>query len=147
VKRASINQWDTTGPQRTTIAGVELPMPRLLLDDGTIVACLRRLDASRMVIGYDVSADLRLLEDPQISAIHAGIVWKEAIGLHVLYDYGSAGGTRLNGGRVRRPMPLVNGARIRVGATNLTYCCRLPIPGYVSTLARRFRAHNTVDGL
>jgi hypothetical protein len=120
--------------------GVELAMPRLLIEDGTIIACLRRFDGSHMIIGRHPSADLCLSDDPLISAVHASISWMDAIQAHILHDCRSANGTSLDGVRLRRPAQLTNGARIRIGLTEIVYCRRLPIPGYVSTLTRRVRS-------
>ena len=120
--------------------GIDLAMPRLLSADGTIIACLRRFDGSRLVIGRHQSADLWLPDDPHISATHACIEWDNAVGAHVLYDCQSSNGTLLNRVRLRRPTRLENGARIRVGLTDLVYCSKLPIPGYVSSLTRRVTA-------
>jgi pSer/pThr/pTyr-binding forkhead associated (FHA) protein len=120
-------------------------MPRLLVDDGTIVACLRRFDGNQAVIGRHTSADLCLAYDPHISAIHASITWADAAQAHILNDLGSANGTFLDGVRLRRPTQLTNGARIRIGLTELVYCSKLPMPGYVSTLARRVRSPRNVD--
>jgi pSer/pThr/pTyr-binding forkhead associated (FHA) protein len=128
---------------RSRGAGLELAMPRLMVDDGTIVACLRRYDGSQTVIGRHTSADLCMAYDPHISAIHASITWSDAIQAHILNDLGSANGTYLNGVRLRRPTHLNNGARIRIGLTELVYCSKLPMPGYVSTLARRVRSTRT----
>ena len=130
---------------RSRGAGLELAMPRLLVDDGTIVACLRRYDGSRAVIGRHTSADLCLAYDPHISAIHASITWTDAAQAHILNDLGSANGTYLDGVRLRRPTQLNNGAQIRIGLTEMVYCCKLPMPGYVSTLARRVRSPRNVD--
>ena len=115
-------------------AGVELAFPRLLLDDGTNIARLTRIDGSRQVIGRCTPADICLTNDPYVSAIHASITWVNAFGAHVLHDCGSANGTALDGVHITRPARLANGARIRIGLTDLIYCNKMPMPGYVSTL-------------
>jgi hypothetical protein len=131
----------------TRASGIDLAMPRLLLVDGTIIACLRRFDGSRLVIGRHRSADLCLSEDPHISATHACIEWDDAVGAHVLYDCQSSNGTLLDRVRMHRPTRLENGAKIRVGLTDLVYCCKQPIPGYASTLTRRVSTNrDTVSG-
>ena len=123
----------------TPRSGMELTMPRLLSDDGTIVACLRRFMGSRTVIGGCPSADLYIAHDPLIALAHTCITWDDAADTHVIHDCGTSSGTWLDGMRLRRPTRLVNGARIGVGTTELVYCRRLPMPGYVSSLARRVR--------
>ena len=130
---------------RSRGAGLELAMPRLLVDDGTIVACLRRFEGSQTVIGRHTSADLCLPYDPHMSSFHASITWSDAGQVHILNDLGSANGTYLDGVRLRRPTRLNNGATIRVGLTEMVYCCKLPMPGYVSTLARRVRSPRPGD--
>jgi pSer/pThr/pTyr-binding forkhead associated (FHA) protein len=95
------------------------------------------------VIGRHTSADLCLAYDPHVSAIHASITWTDSAQAHILNDLGSANGTFLDGVRLRRPALLNNGARIRFGLTELVYCSKLPMPGYVSTLARRVRSPRT----
>ncbi|HEX5166572.1 MAG TPA: FHA domain-containing protein [Thermomicrobiales bacterium] len=120
-------------------SGVELAMPRLLGDDGTIVACLRRFDGSQMTIGSSQSAGLCLWGDPFVEPEHACIRWVESAQAHVLEDWGSGERIELDGVRLKRPTRLTNGARFRVGTTDLVYCCRLPMPGYTSTLAQRIR--------
>jgi hypothetical protein len=114
-------------------------MPRLLTHDGTIVACLKRFDRSSTVIGSSPSADLCLPGDPLIEPEHARITWSDTAQAHLLYDCGSVDEILLNGAQLKRPTPLDNGARIRIGLTELIYCNRLPMPDYTSTLARRFR--------
>lgn len=120
-------------------SGTELAMPRLLLEDGTIIACLRRYDRSRTIIGRSPMADVWLHGDGNVSGEHACITWNEATQAHDIHDCGSATGTLLDGIWVNRPMRLTNGARIRIGLHELVYCNRLPMPGYVGTLTRRIR--------
>jgi hypothetical protein len=139
------NQQAPVAPKRSGVGGLDLAMPRLLVDDGTIIACLRRFDGSHTVMGRHTSADLCLPYDPHISAIHASITWSDAVQAHILNDLRSANGTFLDGVRVRRPAHLHNGARIRIGLTEMVYCCKLPMPGYVSTLARRVRSPRPGD--
>ena len=139
------NRQGSAASRRSGIAGLDLAMPRLLIEDGTIIACLRRFDGSHTIIGRHPSADLCLAYDPHISAIHASIAWVDALQAHVLNDLRSANGTFLDGARLRRPTQLVNGARIRIGLTDMVYCSKLPMPGYVSTLTRRVHPPRTVD--
>jgi pSer/pThr/pTyr-binding forkhead associated (FHA) protein len=142
----------TNTPQTSLVSpgsresGIDLAMPRLLLVDGTIIACLRRFNGSRLVIGRDPSSDLCLPDDPHISATHACIEWNEILGAHVLYDCQSSNGTHVDRVRLKRPTRLENGARIRVGLTELVYCSKRSTPGYVSSLTRRVSAsHDTAS--
>jgi hypothetical protein len=136
---------DTATSPRSGQSGLDLAMPRLLMEDGTIIACLRRYDGSHTVIGRHPSADLCLPYDPHISGIHASLTWSDELQAHVLNDLGSSNGTFLDGARIRRPAQLANGASIRVGLTNIVYCRKLPVPGYVSTLARRINSIRRID--
>jgi len=58
------------------------------------------------------------LRDPKSSAEHARIVI-DSNGLPVLEDLGSANGTKLNGKKIKEPMPLREGDEIRIGSTQL----------------------------
>jgi DNA-binding winged helix-turn-helix (wHTH) protein len=76
------------------------------------------LDPGETVIGRDPGAGL-FLDDPSVSRRHARIVVKEKTA--TLEDLGSKNGTRLGDRRVETPMPLDDGARIRIGSVALTF--------------------------
>ena len=119
-------------------SGIELAIPRLLLDDGTIVARLPRM-AGRVVIGRCPPADICLADDPHVSAVHACITWVPGFAAHVLHDCGSTNGTFIDGAPVHRPTRLVTGARIRVGQTHLVYCRVAAYPDIVHWSQRDLR--------
>ena len=112
-------------------SGVDLAMPRVLLGSGAVVARLQRSDGNRTLIGRHPPAYICLADDPYISAVHACITWVNAFQAHVLHDCGSSNGTFLDGVRVTRPMRLINDARIRIGLTDLVYCNKQFMRGYI----------------
>jgi pSer/pThr/pTyr-binding forkhead associated (FHA) protein len=89
--------------------------------DGTIIA---RLDCSvecgTVVIGRDSHSDVRM-NDPYVHRTHAEIHWEPATRSHILSHCGGENGSWVNLQRVVSPMPLNNGARVRVGKTELIY--------------------------
>ena len=99
--------------------------PRLVSNDGTLVAQLARADRQQWVIGSDALADICIAHDPEISAVHACITWVAAIGSHVVHDCGRLRGcltgTAVDDVPVLRPTLLNDGARLRIGMTDLIY--------------------------
>jgi len=73
-----------------------------------------------VVIGRGAGAHLRL-DDASVSRVHARLDWDPALGLHVLTDQHSANGTMVDGQPVTQPTPLYDGARLRIGQTELCY--------------------------
>ena len=77
-----------------------------------------RLDKAQITIGRSSKNDIRIC-DPFASRLHAEI---NREGDQVLLsDAESANGTYLNGQRVKTPMPLRPGDRIRIGGTEIEY--------------------------
>ncbi len=76
------------------------------------------LDAGENVIGRDPGAGL-FIDDPSVSRRHARIVVTEEGA--TLEDLGSKNGTHLGDRRVEVPVPLDDGARIRIGTVALTF--------------------------
>ena len=90
---------------------------RLIFDDGRafdLVAAVTRIGRSR-------EADLRL-DDGGVSRQHAEIR-RDTDGTHVLVDLGSTNGTQLDGAKISTAR-LVDGSRVSIGATTLTYRSR-----------------------
>ncbi len=73
---------------------------------------------SRFTIGRDAGCDM-VLPDPTISRWHAGLK-REASGW-MLDDLGSTNGTRLNGWRVRVPVPVRDGDVVSFGAVTYVF--------------------------
>jgi len=67
----------------------------------------------RYTIGRDSRCDL-LIEDTSVSRWHARL--ERAVGRWILTDLGSTNGTRLNGWRVHRPVPVQPGDQVSFGS-------------------------------
>jgi DNA-binding winged helix-turn-helix (wHTH) protein len=76
------------------------------------------LEPGEVLIGRDPGAVL-FIDHPSVSRRHARIVVTEASA--TLEDLGSKNGTRLADRRVEAPVPLNDGARIRIGDVALTF--------------------------
>lgn len=77
-----------------------------------------RLDKAQITIGRSSKSDIRIC-DPFASRVHAEI--KREGDQILLSDACSANGTYLNGQRVKAPMPLRSGDRIRIAGTEIEY--------------------------
>jgi len=79
--------------------------------------------AGFIFIGREPCASLQIQEN-SVSRLHAMIAhngWR-----HMLYDVGSLSGTHLNGIRITRPCPLLNGDIISLGKhMHLVFLCAL----------------------
>lgn len=76
------------------------------------------LEPGETVIGRDPGAGL-FVDDPSVSRRHARIVVTSESA--TLEDLGSKNGTHLGDRRIEAPVPLDDGARIRVGTVSLTF--------------------------
>ena len=76
------------------------------------------LEPGETVIGRDPGAGL-FIDDPSVSRRHARIVVTEESA--TLEDLGSKNGTCLGDRRIEAPVPLDDGARIRIGTVALTF--------------------------
>ncbi len=76
------------------------------------------LEPGETVIGRDPGAGL-FIDDPSVSRRHARIVVTSESA--TLEDLGSKNGTRLGDRRIEAPVPLDDGARIRIGTVALTF--------------------------
>lgn len=75
--------------------------------------------ADGFVIGRDPGCDL-VIPDLTVSRRHAGLV--RALGGWLLTDLGSMNGTRLNGWRVREPVPVRPGDQVSFGQAAFIMC-------------------------
>lgn len=73
-----------------------------------------------VTIGRGTTVLVRL-PDTTVHRTHALIVWDDERGAHLLEDPGGSSGTFLDGQRITQPEPLTDGARIRLGTTELLY--------------------------
>ena len=108
---------DILRPAPTPPRPASVAPARLHFEDGRaldLVAAVTRIGRSR-------EADLRL-DDGAVSRQHAEIR-RDTDGSHVLVDLGSTNGTLVDGEKVSS-MRLVDGARVSIGATTLTYRSR-----------------------
>jgi DNA-binding winged helix-turn-helix (wHTH) protein len=76
------------------------------------------LEPGETVVGRDPGAGV-FIDDPSVSRRHARIVVGEESA--TIEDLGSKNGTHLGDRKVEAPMPLDDGARIRVGTVLLTF--------------------------
>jgi putative peptide zinc metalloprotease protein len=94
----------------TPLAGADAPLELVLGDDTRVPlvaeVTLGRAPGSTVVLG-----------DPTVSRVHARISTGNGV---VIEDAGSSHGTWLDGVRVTGPMPLRDGAQIRLGDSRLT---------------------------
>jgi hypothetical protein len=124
-----------SGPlQRRINAAVPLPPPEpcdtaslamqyatIALLDGTVIgrlACDQLL--GEIVVGRGSVAGIRV-DDPFVHRVHSEIRWDTALRSHVIAHGGGSNGTYVNLQRVDRPTRLIDGARIRIGKTELIY--------------------------
>ncbi|HUG15342.1 MAG TPA: FHA domain-containing protein [Thermomicrobiales bacterium] len=89
--------------------------------DGAIVARLQcHENLGRVVLGRGSLSEVRL-HDPFVHRVHAELHWDPASRAHVITHGGGANGTFVNLQRIDQPARLTDGARIRVGKTELVY--------------------------
>ena len=72
-------------------------------------------------IGRAPQSDICLAGDPRVSRQHAVIRCTNGVE-YQLIDLGSRNGTFVNGAQVVLPVPLHDGTRIRIGATEMVFC-------------------------
>jgi diguanylate cyclase (GGDEF)-like protein len=81
------------------------------MDLGVHVVCDRPI-----VIGRDTDVELPL-RDGSISRRHCQVERDDETGRYLLRDLGSTNGTRVNGTRVKEPVPLAEGDKVFLGAS------------------------------
>lgn len=89
--------------------------------DGSVVARLQCHESlGKAVLGRGSLSDIRM-HDPFVHRVHAEIQWDTESNSHVVTHGGGANGTFVNMQRIDQPTRLLDGARIRVGKTELIY--------------------------
>lgn len=89
--------------------------------DGTVVGRLE-CDGSlgRAVLGRGTLAAIRV-QDPFVHRVHSEIHWDSELRAHVITHAGGNNPTFVNLERADKPTRLIDGARIRIGKTELIY--------------------------
>lgn len=99
----------------------EVGYATLGLLDGTIIAHIPCSDdLGTAVIGRGSLSDIRI-HDAWIHREHALIAWDADVRMHVITHAGGANGTFVNLHRLSAPTHLNDGARVRVGKTEMVY--------------------------
>ena len=89
--------------------------------DGTIVARLQcHEEMGRVSIGRGGTAAVRI-EDAYVHGVHCEIYWDPTARAHIIKHAGGRNGTFVNLQRLCRPARLIDGARVRIGKTELIY--------------------------
>jgi hypothetical protein len=101
---------------------VELPVQygTLATLDGTVVAQIKCDVADAKVIGRCSSAAI-CISDPFVHRVHAEIRWDADLRAHVIMHGEGMNGTFVSMQRISQPTRLIDGARIRIGKTELIY--------------------------
>jgi diguanylate cyclase (GGDEF)-like protein len=86
--------------------------PALIMLEGDLPGQVFRLKAGRQIIGRRPECDIRVRERA-VSGIHAEVIRvRDAVTIN---DLASTNGTLVNGMRIRTPVPLVQGALLKLG--------------------------------
>jgi hypothetical protein len=89
--------------------------------DGTVIARLQCHETMGIaVLGRSSSVTVRIA-DPFVHRVHCELFWDPAFRAHVIRHGDGSNGTWVNLERIIQPVRLVDGARIRVGKTELIY--------------------------
>lgn len=107
--------------ERRTTSSQAIQYATIALLDGTVVGRLP-CDASlrQVVVGRSSVAEIQI-HDPFVHRVHAELHWDAEPRVHVITHVGGSNGTFVNLQRVERPTRLIDGARIRIGKTELIY--------------------------
>jgi hypothetical protein len=106
-----IDAWDGDG----------LHVATLVLLDGSVIARLTCGEGDgTVIIGRSSQSDIRI-QDAWVHRVHASIQWDTALRAHVISHAGGANGTYVNLERVTSSARLNDGARVRIGKTELVY--------------------------
>jgi hypothetical protein len=102
-------------------SGVAIQFATVALLDGTVVGRLE-CDASlgQIVVGRGSLADIQV-HDSFVHRAHSEIHWDTDVRAHVISHAGGSNPTFVNLQRVDKPTRLIDGARIRIGKTELIY--------------------------
>jgi hypothetical protein len=110
-----------SGTPHHDTASLAMQYATIALLDGTVVGRLE-CDQSlgQIVVGRSSLADIQI-HDPFVHRAHSEIHWDADVRSHVITHAGGSNGTFVNLQRVDKPMRLIDGARIRIGKTELIY--------------------------
>ena len=98
-----------------------VPYATIALLDGTVVGRLECHEAlGQVVLGRSSLADIQI-HDQFIHRVHSEIHWDTETRSHIITHAGGSNGTYVNLQRIDGSTRLVDGARIRVGKTELVY--------------------------
>ena len=107
----SIDTQPVSGIQHATLG----------LLDGTVIARLACHESlGTVVIGRGSAATIQV-QDTFAHRVHAQISWETTSRSHVITHGGGANGTLVNLQRIASPTRLIDGARIRIGKTEIVY--------------------------
>jgi len=115
------HQHDAPDPALERAEAAAVSYATLGMLDGTVIArlpCGEELGSAG--IGRGSLSDIRI-HDPWIHREHASIAWDAVRRAHVIEHAGGANGTFVNLQRISTPTRLTDGARVRVGKTELIY--------------------------
>lgn len=96
---------------------------RATLDDldGNVVANLPCDESAGIIIlGRGQNATVRI-SDPYVHRVHAHMRWDSSVGAHIIVHGGGENATYVNRRKIRAPLTLQSGNRIRIGRTELIY--------------------------
>lgn len=89
--------------------------------DGNEIASLPCDEASGIIIlGRGQNATVRI-SDPYVHRVHAHMRWDASVGAHIIVHGGGENATYVNRRKIRAPLTLQSGNRIRLGRTELIY--------------------------
>jgi hypothetical protein len=108
-------------PSRRDTPSTAIQYATVALLDGTVVGRLE-CDASlgKIVVGRGDLSGIQI-HDPFVHRVHSEIHWDVELRAHVISHAGGSNPTFVNLQRVDRPARLIDGARIRIGKTELIY--------------------------
>jgi pSer/pThr/pTyr-binding forkhead associated (FHA) protein len=96
-------------------------MASLVITEGPAAGTHFALGQHRLVlIGRDEQCTFQVLDD-EVSRRHLQIKLDPDSDRHVAIDFGSANGVAINGTRIRRDVPLVDGDAIGIGRSTIVY--------------------------
>ncbi|HLT19649.1 MAG TPA: FHA domain-containing protein, partial [Thermomicrobiales bacterium] len=88
---------------------------------GNEIASLPCDEASGIIIlGRGQNATVRI-SDPYVHRVHAHMRWDASVGAHIIVHGGGENATYVNRRKIRAPLTLQSGNRIRLGRTELIY--------------------------
>ena len=108
-------------PPRGEMSDLAIQYATVAMLDGTVVGRLE-CDASlgQIVVGRGHLSGIQI-HDPFVHRVHSAIHWDVDIRAHVITHAGGSNPTFVNLQRVNGPTRLIDGARIRIGKTELIY--------------------------